>query len=143
MQKTFNNLTINKKRKFLVKNLLRDDYFMFAHSVIKFNCICELNFKNQCANLIESRNEYHLDKFSSLLTKYKDFIIDLYTEPNNKYYYNQVVKYKNKIKSYPIYLIYKYKDFNDFGWKDLFDDVVNITKSIVLDKNLSIENLFL
>lgn len=142
MQKTFNNLTINKKRKFLVKNLLRDDYFMFAYSAIKFNCIYELNFKTQRTNLIESRNKYHLDKFTSLLTKYKDFVIDLYAEPNNKYYYNQVVKYKNKIKSYPIYLIYKYKDSDGFDWKDLLEDVVSFTKSIILDKNLSIENLF-
>ncbi len=138
MQKKFNTLTVSKKRKFLVNNLLRDEYFKYLFNDIKLNCICQLHPKSSREELIKVKNDLYLQKYTKLLSQYRHYVIDLHTEPNNKYFYECVIKYKNKILNFPIELIYNVYDSNGFTYTDLLLDITEETKKIITNKEFSL-----
>lgn len=144
MQKEFNKLSQEKQRKFIIKNLIKDDYFYNYHTKFKILFVEEIYKKNQQKDYIFLRNEYLLNKIIKFLTNYKDNIIDLSTNQNSRFFYEQALKNKNKIIKILNHKInYNYKDENDFTIKDFILDTWNSIKNIVTLQELSLENLFL
>ena len=97
MQKEFNKLSSDKKRKFIVKNLLKDDYFIKFQNKFKILFIEEVYKKAEQKEQILAKKKYICDKITNILTNYKDNIIDLYCYPTSTHFYERVLYYKNKL----------------------------------------------
>jgi hypothetical protein len=141
MQKEFNKLSIDKQRKFIVKNLLRNEYFKDFHEKIKNIFIEDIYPKNQQKDLVKIRNCLINDKITTILRKYKDNVIDLYSEPTNKYFYDQALKQKNKLENMLNLRTLYYKDEYGFMTMQLVTDVWGTTKDIIASPELSLESI--
>ena len=139
MQKEFIKLPIDKQRKFIVKNLLKDEYFKEAHDKFKNTFIEDIYPKTQQKDFITIRNSYINNKITNILRKYKDNIIDLHCNPTNKYFYDQVLKQKNKLHNILDLRILNYKDEYGFMIKQLITDTWVAVKDILVNQELSLD----
>ena len=142
VQKEFNKLPINKKHKFIVKNLLQDNYFSVFHDKCKILYIKEIyNTKNEQLSNNIIKNNYFMNKITYLLTNYKDNIIDLYCHPTNNYFYNQALFYKNKLLKIIKSDLFIIIDEHNFTISDLIIDVWATTKNIIIKPDTDIYDL--
>jgi hypothetical protein len=141
MQKEFNKLTIQKKQKFIVKNLLKDDYFIKVHDKIKTLFIEDVYTKAEQIQQILIKNEKMLNKITYILTNYTDNIIDLYCYPTSDYFYNQVMRYKNKLYKIFDLNILNYKDDNEFKIHQLILDTWIITREMLVRPEIGIGDI--
>ena len=141
MQKEFCKLPSDKQRKFIVKNLLKDEYFKQFHDIFKCNFVENIYPKAQQKEFIKLRNNYINNKITKILRKYKDNIIDLYNFPTNKYFYDQALKQKKKLCSTINIDILNYKDEHGFMTKQLIFDTWNDTQNILVAVELSLESI--
>ena len=138
MQKEFNKLNIDKKRKFLIKNIAKDDFFNHFHKKINKHYPDYLNKKSLHKELVEKKNIYLFNKICRILTLYKDNIIDLYNNPNSYYFYNNAIKYKNKLEKIIPLITLNYKDENDFTLIDILLDINNETTNLISKEELGL-----
>jgi hypothetical protein len=143
MQKEFNKLTIQKKRKFIVKNLLKDEYFIKVHDKFKTLFIEDAYTKAEQKQQSLIKNEYIINKITCILTNYKDNIIDLHCNPSSEYFYKQALQYKNKLYKIFDLNFLNYKDENNFYIHQLILDTWIITKEIIVKLDTSIEDIIL
>lgn len=142
MQKEFNKLNRDKQRKFIIKNLIKDEYFNMFHKKIKILYVEEIYKKNEQKINITLRNEYLLDKITKILTRYRDDIIDYHNNPTSNYFYERILNNKNKLRKILSKNInYNFTDENNFTIKDLILDTWNSIKNIVSVQEFSLENL--
>ncbi len=143
MQKEFNKLTEDKQRKFIIKNLIKDEYFNIFHKKIKILYVEEIYKKYEQKINVTLRNEYLLNKITKILTCYKDDIIDFHNNPNSNYFYERILNNKNKLTKIlsKKNINYNFTDENNFTIKDLILDTWNSIKNIVTVQELSLENL--
>ena len=135
MQKEFNKLPLDKQRKFLVKNLLKDSHFKQFHDEFKTNFVENIYSKTQQKELIKLRNMYVNDKITNILRKYKDSIIDLSNFATNKYFYDQALKQKMKLENIINIDVLNYRDEYGFMTKELIIDTwYNIQKILTIEK---------
>ncbi len=139
MQKEFNKLPLDKQRKFLVKNLLKDIYFKEFHDKFKTNFVENIYSKAQQKELIKLRNMYINDKITNILRKYKDSIIDLSNFTTNKYFYDQALKQKMKLENIINTDVLNYKDEYGFTTKELIIETWHNIQKIVTIEKLSLE----
>jgi len=141
MQKEFNKLSKDKQRKFIIKNLIKDEYFSIFHKKIKILYIEDIYKKNEQIVNISLRNNFLLNKITKILTCYRDNVIDYHNNPDSNYFYQQILKNKNKLKKILSKNInYDFMDDNNFTIKDLILDTWNSIKNIVTVQELSLEN---
>ena len=62
MQKEFIKLSLEKQRKFIVKNLLKDNYFKQFHNIFKNIFVENIFPRTQQKELVKLRNNYINDK---------------------------------------------------------------------------------
>lgn len=141
MQKEFNKLTIDKQRKFIVRNLLKDEYFKEYHEKIKNTFIEDIHSKAHQKELVQVRNSYVNNKITHILRKYKDNIIDLHCDPTNKYFYSQSLKQKNKLYNMLNINAFNYKDEFGFGVWQLVTDTWLDTTHILTNPELGLESI--
>lgn len=142
MQKEFNKLNRDKQRKFIIKNLIKDEYFDIFHKKIKILYVEEIYKKNEHELNISLRNEYLLNKITKILTRYRDDIIDYHNNPTSHYFHERILNNKNKLKKILSKNInYNFTDENNFTIKDLILDTWNSIKNIVTVQEFSLENL--
>ncbi len=141
MQKEFNKLPIDKQRKFIIKNLLKDEYFKKSHKKFKNTYIEYIYPKTQQKDFITIRNSYINNKITDILRKYKDNIIDLYCNPTSKYFYDQALKQKNKLHNILDSHILNYADDYNFMVKQLITDTWTNTKNIIVYQELSLDTI--
>ena len=141
MQKEFNKLPIDKQRKFLIKNLLKDEYFKESHDKFKNTFIEDIYPKTQQKDVIMIRNSYINNKITNVLRKYKDNIIDSHCNPTSKYFYDQALKQKNKLHNILDLRILNYKDEYGFMIKQLITDTWVATKDILVNQELSLQSI--
>jgi len=141
MQKEFNKLPIDKQRKFIVKNLLKDEYFKELHDKFKNTYVEDIYPKTQQKNFITIRNSYINNKITDILRKYKDNIIDLHCNPTSKYFYDQALKQKNKLHNMLDLHILNYKDEYGFMIKQLITDTWIATHNILVNQELSLDSI--
>lgn len=140
MQKEFNKMSLDKQRKFIVRNMLKDEHFKDLHDAIKIYFVEDMHSKSKLNELIKIRNSYVNEKITKLLRKYKENILDLYSSPNNFYYYNLALKNKNKIqKIINNTNILSYKDEFGFMISELLIDTYADTKNILINQELSLD----
>lgn len=130
MQKEFNKLSISKQRKFIVKNLLKDEYFKQFHTKFSNIFIEEIYSKNHQKELIKIRNCKINNKITKILQKYKDSIMDYYFDTTNINFYNNAIKQKNKLEQILDNNVLMYKDEDEFRVFELIIDTYNDTKYI-------------
>ena len=141
MQKEFNKLSQDKQRKFIIKNLIKDEYFSIFHKKIKILYIEDIYKKNEQQVNIGLRNKFLLNKITKILTCYRDNVIDYHNNPDSNYFNEQILKNKNKLKKILSKNInYDFMDENNFTIKDLILDTWNSIKNIVTVQELSLEN---
>jgi len=141
MQKEFIKLSVDKQRKFIVKNLLKDNHFKQFHDIFKTIFVENIYSKVQQKELVKLRNNYINDKITHILRKYKDNIIDLHNFPTNQYFYNQALKQKIKLCNIINIEVLNYKDEYGFFTKQLIMDVWIDTKNILTIPELSLESV--
>lgn len=141
MQKEFNKLNLDKKRKFIIKNLLKDNYFCNFHNKFKVLYIKEIYPKTEQKQQIIIKQTYLIDKISNILTTYKDNIIDLYCNPTSDYFYKKALYYKHKLHKLCNIEILQYKDENDFSIADLIIDTWNNTKNILIKHDTNLDDI--
>lgn len=141
MQKEFLKLTLDKQRKFIIKNLLKDELFKEFHDEIKSNFVEIIYSKVQQKELIKLRNIYINNKITKILRKYKDNIIDLSSYSANIFFYEQALKQKNKLLKIVNINILNYKDEYGFMIKELIMDIWHDTKNILTIQELSLESI--
>jgi len=141
MQKEFNKLSLEKKRKFIVRNLLNDKYFNYFHNDFNNIFIEDIYSKNKQKEMIITRNKYINNKITKILNKYKNYIIDLSYNPNNDFFYKKANKQKIKLINILNPNVLNYKDEFDFTVRELILDTMNDTKNIIIDNNLSLETI--
>jgi hypothetical protein len=141
MQKEFNKLSINYKRRFIIKNFLRDNYFYNYHNKIKLLYQEYIYTKAEQKNKFEIKQSYFCDKITNILTNYKDNLIDYYCDPTNLYFYNKTIFYKNKLIKMMNYNILNYKDENGFYIYQLILDTWKNTSNIIKNPETSIESI--
>jgi hypothetical protein len=141
MQKEFIKLTLEKQRKFLIKNILKDNYFILYHK--KFTKIFMENIfpKIKRKEILKKRNNYINNKITKILRKYKDYTIDLYNFSSNAFFYKQIIKQKNKLNNLININTLNYKDEYGFTIEELLYDVYKDTKNITINNELSLENI--
>lgn len=139
MQKEFNKLSIEKQRKFIVKNFLKDEHFKKFHKKVKNIFVEEIYPKNQQKALIDTRNCKINDKINKILQKYKDNILDLYHYPINTYFFNNALLQKTKLENIIDSKNLIYKDENDFRVFELILDTWRDCKKIINNQELSLE----
>jgi hypothetical protein len=141
MQKEFNKLTLEKQRKFLIKNILKNNYFILYHK--KFTKIFVENIfpKIKRKEILKKRNNYINNKITKILRKYKDYTIDLYNFSSNAFFYKQIIKQKNKLNNLININTLNYKDEYGFTIEELLYDVYKDTKNITINNELSLENI--
>lgn len=141
MQKEFIKLTLEKQRKFLIKNILKDNYFILYHK--KFTKIFVENIfpKIKRKEILKKRNNYINNKITKILRKYKDYTIDLYNFSSNAFFYKQIIKQKNKLNNLININTLNYKDEYGFTIEELLYDVYKDTKNITINNELSLENI--
>jgi hypothetical protein len=141
MQKEFNKLNETKKRKFLVKNITKDNSFFYIHKKINILYPEYIYKKKEHIELIKKRNDYIYLKICKYISNYRDYVIDIYNDENNKYFYEQIIKYKHKllhiINIDNLYL----QDENDFYIIDLLIDVIKNTKDIIKNEHIKLNEL--
>jgi hypothetical protein len=141
MQKDFNKLPADKQRKFIVKNLLKDEYFKQFHMEIKTICVEDIYPKTQLKEFIKSRDNFVNEIITKLLRKYKDNVIDLCNFPTNTHYYNLALKQKSKLSNMINIQVLNYKDELGFMTKQLIMDTWTDTKNILTLEELSLESI--
>jgi hypothetical protein len=141
MQKEFNKLSIDKKHKFIIKNMLKDEYFLMFHYKIKTLFIEYITTKTEHKAQYIIKQKYIIDKITNILTNYKDNIIDLYCYPTSDYFYKKALYYKNKLyKMYNIEFL-NYIDENNFSIMDLILDTWKNTKDILVKTELDLHDI--
>ena len=141
MQKEFLKLPLDKQRKFIIKNLLKDELFKEFHDEIKSNFVEIIYSKVQQKELIKLRNIYVNNKITKILRKYKDNIIDLSNYSANIFFYEQALKQKKKLLKIVNNNILNYKDEYGFMIKELIMDIWHDTKNILTIQELSLESI--
>lgn len=141
MQKEFNKLPLDKQRKFLIKNLLKDAHFKQFHDEFKTNFVENIYSKAQQTELIKLRNMYVNDKITNILRKYKDNIIDLSNFTTNKYFYDQALKQKMKLENIINIDVLNYKDEYGFMTKELIIDTWSDIQKIMTIEKLSLQSI--
>lgn len=142
MQKEFNKLSPDKQRKFIIKNLTKDEYFKIFHKKIKILYVEEIYKKNEQKINITLRNEYFLNKITKILTRYKDNIIDYHNNPTSNYFHERILNNKNKLRKILSKNVnYNFTDENGFTIKELILDTWNSIKNIVTVQEFTLENL--
>jgi hypothetical protein len=139
MQKEFFKLKKEKQRNFIIKNLLKDDYFKEYHNIFSSTFVENIYLKNQQKEKIKIRNEFINNKITNLLRKYKDNVIDLHIHSTNKYFYDKILKQKLKLSNMINENVLNYRDEFGFTIKELIKDTYESTKNIVKNQELSLE----
>jgi hypothetical protein len=141
MQKEFNKLTDDKKRKFIIRNIMKDKYFIDYQEKMRILCCEYIYTKEEQKIQIINKNRYLFNKIVYILTNYKNCVIDLYCNPENIYFYEKALYYKNKLDRMNYNM--KYKDENDFTIFELLLDTFNDIKNIIIKPEISIENIII
>ena len=143
MQKEFNKLTLDKKHKFIVKNLLRDEYFIKFHEKFKTLFIEDIYTKVEQKEQLIIKKKYFCDKITDILTNYKDNIIDLHCYPTSNYFYERALYYKDKLDKIFDLNILTLQDEYGFKIHQLIIDTWISTKEILVKDDTSIESIVL
>ena len=75
MQKEFNKLTDDKKRKFIIRNIMKDKYFIDYQEKMRILCCEYIYTKEEQKIQIINKNRYLFNKIVYILTNYKNCLL--------------------------------------------------------------------
>lgn len=148
MQKEFNKLDDIKKRKFLIKNILKNDFFIKYHN--EFSLFIEYIYskRKQAKELKERDEKIYLDYCANILTNYKHNVLDCVlfttsTDPVKSEFYLFALSNKLEIEKLFNNKLINSHDENGFTFSDLLSDVIYQLEPLLTNElyNLSLSYL--
>jgi hypothetical protein len=136
MQREFNKLEKDKQRKFLIKNIIKDDFFGIYCKEFSSLFIKYIYPKNKCIELNKEREQF-LNNSVIILRNYKDNIIDFSINPTTELY-NCILDIKKTISELIKENKLDYRDENNYSFRDLIIDAYYDTINLIYDYKLSL-----